>query len=195
MTVYQAGQHRPLEGGPSFSLAHRVARGIWAVTWLLLASWTPRQLHDWRRFMLRAFGARMGHLADVRGSARVWYPKHLTMGDRSMLAAGVICYNMAPIDIGSSTIVSQRAHLCAGTHDSESPGFELQVRPIAIGCNVWIAAEAFVGPGATVGDGAVLGARAVAFGRLEPWTVYVGNPARILRPRKMRSGGGRPPTD
>jgi putative colanic acid biosynthesis acetyltransferase WcaF len=46
-----------------------------------------------------------------------------------------------------------------------------------------VAAEAFVGPGVRVGEGAVLGARAVAFHDLDPWTVYAGNPAQIIRKR------------
>jgi len=36
----------------------------------------------------------------------------------------------------------------------------------------------------------VLGARAVAFRSLEPWSLYVGNPAKRLRARK-----GRPASD
>ena len=32
--------------------------------------------------------------------------------------------------------------------------------------------------------GAVLGARAVAFGELEPWTIYSGNPAKPIRRRR-----------
>jgi putative colanic acid biosynthesis acetyltransferase WcaF len=59
-------------------------------------------------------------------------------------------------------------------------------RPIEIGADVWIAAEAFVGPGVRIGDGAVLGARAAAFRDLQPWSVYSGNPAQNLRPRRIR---------
>ena len=62
--------------------------------------------------------------------------------------------------------------------------FQLRAAPIAVGAHAWIAAEAFVGPGVTVGEGAVLGARAVAFTDLEPWTVYIGNPAREIRKRR-----------
>ncbi|MBN1630065.1 MAG: putative colanic acid biosynthesis acetyltransferase [Thermoleophilia bacterium] len=153
------------------------------VTWFLLASWTPRQLRPWRRLLLRLFGARLGRAADVRASARVWYPRNLVMEERTMLGPRVDCYNMALVTVGAGTIVSQRAHLCGGTHDFESPGFPLTARPIAIGRDVWIGAEAFVGPGAVLGDGVVLGARAVAFGVLEPWTVYFGNPATPQRKR------------
>jgi len=103
-----------------------------------------------------------------------------------LIGPRVICYNMAPITVGRDSLVSQGAHLCAGSHDHESPGFQLVARPIEIGADVWIAAEAFVGPGVRIGDGAVLGARAAAFRDLQPWSVYSGNPAQNLRPRRIR---------
>lgn len=184
MTIIDAKVSKPLEGGPSFSLSNRLHRLVWGLTWILLASWTPAPMHRWRRALLTLFGAKMGDKTDVRGSARVWYPPHLTMEDRCMLAEGVNCYNMAPICIRSGTIVSQRAHLCAGGHDIDDPNFQLVAKPIVIGRNCWVAAEAFVGPGVSISDGAVLGARAVTFKDLEPGMVYVGNPAKAKRGRK-----------
>ena len=58
-------------------------------------------------------------------------------------------------------------------------------RPITIGEQAWVAAEAFVGPGVNVGCGAVLGARGVAVRNLEGWTVYAGNPARPVGKRSF----------
>lgn len=175
------------KGGPSFSLSNRVLRGTWNLTWLILASWTPPPFKPWRRFLLKLFGAKLGVGADVRGSARVWYPPHLHLEDHAVLAPRVTCYNMAPVHLGQGVIVSQGAHLCAGTHDITSPVFQLTTRPITIGAKAWIAAEAFVGPGVVVGEGAVLGARAVAFKSLEPWAVYAGNPAQRIKTRAMRN--------
>jgi putative colanic acid biosynthesis acetyltransferase WcaF len=94
---------------------------------------------------------------------------------------------MAQIVLGERAIVSQDATLCAGTHDVTDRHFQLQVRPIALGADAWVAAEAFVGPGVTLGEGAVLGARAVAFKDLDPWTIYVGNPCTALKPRTLRN--------
>jgi putative colanic acid biosynthesis acetyltransferase WcaF len=178
----------PLEGGPSFSLGNRVLRAVWNVSWALLASWTPPQMRFWRRFLLKLFGAHLGESSDVRGSARVWYPPHLHLADRALLAERVTCYNMAPISLGRAALVSQGAHLCAGTHDIASATFQLTARPIVIGAQAWIAAEAFVGPGVEVGEGAVLGARGVAFRSLDPWMVYGGNPAKPLKRRVLRDG-------
>ena len=125
--------------------------------------------------------------AAVAASTRVWLPRNLALGRNTTLGPDVDCYNMAPITIGDRTVISQRAVLCGGTHDIGDPTFQLIARPIVIGRDVWIAAEAFVGPGVTVGDGCVLGARGCAFSDLSPWTVYRGNPANPVKPRKWRT--------
>jgi len=184
VTILDARESAPSEGGPSFSLANRLTRVAWTLVWGIGASWTPRQLASWRRFLLRCFGARMEPGSDVRASARVWLPANLHLGPRAVIGPQVNVYSMGPIELGADVLVSQGAHLCAGTHDSDSPEFQLVARPIRIGARAWIAAEAFVGPGAQIGEGVVLGARAVAFGELAPWTVYSGNPARPIRPRR-----------
>lgn len=100
-----------------------------------------------------------------------------------MLADGVICYNVAKVTILKGALVSQRAHLCAATHDICDPDFKLQPRPIEIGRQCWIAAEAFIGPGVRVGEGTVLGARGAAFSDLEEWSVFRGNPASFVKSR------------
>jgi putative colanic acid biosynthesis acetyltransferase WcaF len=186
MSILSARDVMPREGGPSFSLSHRVFRLLWNTTWLLLASWTPPMLHAWRRNLLRLFGAKIDPTAVIYGSARIWFPPNLEMGPHACLGPRVNCYAMAKIRLEQYALVSQGAHLCAGSHDIDDAHFQLIARSITIGANAWIAAEAFVGPGVTVGEGAVLGARGVAFRDLPPWTVYVGNPARQIRRRNNR---------
>lgn len=176
--------YKSLNGGPSFSLNNRIIRFFWNLVWLIAASWTPPSFHRWRRFLLIVFGAKMGTPTDVRGSARVWYPPNLEMHNGALLAERVFCYNQAKIVIGSNSLVSQGAHLCAGTHDIQSPNFQLIAKEIFIGRNVWIAAEAFVGPGISIGDDSVLGARGVAFKNIPDNEVHVGNPAKMISIRR-----------
>jgi putative colanic acid biosynthesis acetyltransferase WcaF len=174
------------EGGASFPLRNRLYRAGWIVAWLLLVRWTPPPLRAWRRLVLRAVGAQVAPTANVYGSARIWSPANLAIGDHATIGPGAHIYSMGKVTIGRFAIVSQRAHLCAGTHDSEDPAFTLHTRPIVVGARAWVAAEAFVGPGVTVGEGAVLGARGCAFADLAPWTVYRGNPAAAIRARTIR---------
>lgn len=184
MTILDGKTSVPLRGGPSFSLSNRLYRALWTLVWALCGHWTPAPMRGWRRLLLRAFGARMGRGSDVRGRAVVWNPRNLVMGDYASIADGAHCYSMAEISLGAFVVVSQRSHLCTGSHDIDGPEMQLFAQPIRIGDHAWIAAEAFVGPGVTVGEGAVLGARGVAVRDLEAWTIYAGNPARRLRTRR-----------
>ncbi len=167
----------------SFTLGNKLVRVAWGTTWLLFGRFTPPPMWGWRRMLLRAFGARIGRGARVYGSTKVWLPSNLTLGNGALIGRRVNLYNQGTIRIGRHTVVSQDASLCASSHNVEDAGFPLVIRPIAIGDNVWIAAEAFVGPGVIVGDGAVLGARGVAMRPLEAWAYYAGNPAVRIKDR------------
>ncbi|RZM12735.1 MAG: putative colanic acid biosynthesis acetyltransferase, partial [Pedobacter sp.] len=173
----------PLRGGASFSFRHRALRFIWIFIWQTFGCWTPTPFHPWRRLLLQLFGAKIHHKAKIYPNVKIWYPPNLKMAEYSCLGPNVNCYSMAKITLDSFVIVSQGAHLCSGSHDVDDPKFQLFAKPIHLHGHSWIAAEAFVGPGVTVHEGAVLGARGVAFKDLTAWTIYVGSPAKPLRPR------------
>lgn len=173
----------PRFGGATFALRFRLQQLLWRLAWAVLASWTPPPLRGWRRFLLRCFGAQVHPTAVISASVRIWWPGHLVLGRHSSLGPGVICYNVAPITLEDFSSVSQRAHLCTGSHDIHDSRFPLISRPIVLERDAWVAAEAFVGPGVTVGEGAVLGARGVAARSLQPWTVYIGNPCKAVGSR------------
>lgn len=182
--ILAAVETNPREGGPSFSLRNRLFRAAWGVTWALLGSWTPAPFHGWRRALARCFGARIDPTAKIYPGVKIWHPGNLEMAAFATLGPCVNCYDMALIRLEPYALVSQGAHLCAGSHNIDDPSFQLFAKPITIGRNAWVAAEAFVGPGVTVGDGAVLGARSVAMKNLEVGWVHVGNPCRPIRQRK-----------
>lgn len=52
-----------------------------------------------------------------------------------------------------------------------------------IGNDVWIGTGATILPGVTVGDGAVIGAKAIVGSNVPPYSIAVGNPARVVRTR------------
>jgi putative colanic acid biosynthesis acetyltransferase WcaF len=173
---------------PSFSLNNRMVRAAWGVVWLLFFRPSLRPMHAWRRSLLRLFGARIGHNANVHADVRVWAPWQLTIGNRVGVANGVTLYNMAPMVIGDQCVISQGAHLCCGSHDIDSANFQLVARPINLADNVWICADAFVGPGVNVASGCVVGACAVVTRSIDqPWSVWAGNPAALKKYRRHGS--------
>lgn len=52
-----------------------------------------------------------------------------------------------------------------------------------IGNDVWIGQNAVILPGVNIGDGAIIGANSVVGSNVAPYTIVVGNPAKIIRKR------------
>ena len=55
--------------------------------------------------------------------------------------------------------------------------------PVRVGKNCWIGMGSIVLPGVQIGDGCVVGAGSVVTRDLQPYTLAVGNPARVIRER------------
>jgi len=165
-----------------YTWAEQARRVVWGLgQWFFRCS--PRPAFAWRRFVLRLFGATIGSHVHTYPSTRIYFPWNLTVGDWSALGEEAFIYNLGPVTLGAKVTISHRAQLCAGTHDYNQAHLPLLKPPIVIKDQVWICADAFVGPGVMVGEGAVVGARAVAMKNVEPWTVVAGNPARVVKTR------------
>ena len=155
----------------------QVGRVLWGIA-LPLFRLSPRPLWGWRRALLRAFGATVGANVHVYPTARIAMPWNLTLNEGCAVGDHAILYALGPITLGLRTVVSQYAHLCAGSHDWRDPTMPLTKPPITIGADVWVCADVFVGPGVTVGNGAILGARAVVVKDVASRSIVAGNPAR-----------------
>ncbi len=162
-----------------------VLRWIWAAVEASLFRWSPRPFHWFRAQLLRLFGATIARPDQVVifPTVRVTFPWKLALEPRSMLGPEVIVYNLATITLERGANVSQRAHLCAGSHDTTKWSMPLLVSPITIGRNAWVAAEVFVGPGVTIGELAIVGARSVVMGDLPARMICLGHPCRPVRAR------------
>ncbi|NVN98854.1 MAG: putative colanic acid biosynthesis acetyltransferase [Geobacteraceae bacterium] len=170
-----------------YSNREQILRVLWGFAKPLF-HFSPRIFFTWRSFLLRLFGARVGRSVHIYNSATVYMPWNLEIGDWSSVGEHAYIYNLGKISIGSRTTISQRAHLCAGTHDYTSPELPLLKPHIVIGNQAWICADAFVGPGVTIGEGAIIAARAVAVKNVPPWAIVAGNPAQFIKMRVLKTG-------
>lgn len=140
-------------------------------------------MHRWRVFLLKLFGARIEDGVHIYPKAIIWAPWNLTLKSQCGIANNAILYSQGEITIGRRAVVSQGAHLCAGTHDYEYPGFPLITKPIVIGDYAWVAAEAFIHPGVVIGEGCVIGARSVVGKDMPAWMICTGFPCKAVRER------------
>lgn len=157
-------------------------RVLWGVGKLVFR-FSPRPCFGFRRGLLRCFGAKIGTDVHIYPSAIIYFPWNLEVSDGSAIGEWTLVYNLGKVTIGSRTTISQRVHLCAGTHDYKKPDMPLIKPPILIGDEVWVCADAFVGPDVTVGDRAIVGAASVVMKDLSASVIYAGNPALKVKDR------------
>lgn len=169
-------------------LKNKSLRVLWQLAYCLFFKYTPNILFwEWRAFILRCFGAKIGKNCKIRPSAKIWAPWNLTLEDYVCIGPNATLYCVDKISLATKVCISQGAYLCTASHNISQQGQPLITAPITIAPFAWIAAEAFVNMGVTVGEGAVVGARAVLFKDVEPWTVVGGNPAKFIKKRVIEN--------
>jgi putative colanic acid biosynthesis acetyltransferase WcaF len=178
--------------------ASKLKELLWLVVSQMLFQLCPLKLSALKATVLRWFGASVGRGVVIKPEVKITFPWKLTLGDHVWLGEECWLLNLAPITIEDNACISQRAFLCTGNHNFNSPAFDLITKPIQVEPGAWIGANAFVGPGVTVGTHAVLTAGSVATKDLQPYGIYQGNPAvwvkeRVIadRGRKTEDGGRR----
>ncbi len=103
----------------------------------------------------------------------------IVIGSFTSMAGGLIFH-------GSSTHRSDTVSTFPFKERLNWPEFNATNRPgrkIIIGNDVYIGNHVTFLDGVIVGDGAVIGAGSVLRGEYEPYGVYIGNPARLIRKR------------
>ncbi len=173
-----------------------LVRGSWKMFRVKLISWY------WRYNF-----ARCGKRLVVFPKVRIEFPKNISAGDdvsvnvssylksenptaRLIIHDGVAIGGNVEIDwsgglvIGTRTVITTGASVHTHVHgaDGLDPWAKAQFKPLRIGRNVWIAAEAMILPQVSkIGDGAVVAARAVVTKDVPPRVVVAGNPARVIK--------------
>lgn len=87
------------------------------------------------------------------------------------------------LKIGNNVNISHYTVIQTLSHDPQSPDFAGVIGPVIIEDHVWIGTRALILPGITIGEGAVIGAGSVVTKSIPPYSIAVGNPARVIKER------------
>lgn len=169
----------------------------------LFTWWLPvSRCHGFKVALLRWAGAKIGTNVRIYSSASFMGIGGLEIGNDVHIGAQTLMISAegATIKLGDCVDIGPRVMILTGTHeinplrtpnphtmekhvwDGHAAGMGVS-RSVTIGCGVWLGAGAAVLPGCSVGEGAVIGAGSIVTRDIEPWTIAVGCPAKLIRKR------------
>ncbi len=93
---------------------------------------------------------------------------------------------IGPVSIGNHVMLAQNVVVSGLNHGYEDVTVSPKDQPVSrelitIGDRVWIGANSVITAGVTIGKHAVIGAGSVVSGDVPPYSVAVGNPARVVK--------------
>lgn len=137
-----------------------------------------------RRDFLRTFVAKLDEGAMINSPFYMEFANHLEMGVNSFINYDCIMLNNAMVKLGDNVLVGPKVSFYTAMHPIDAKQREqwlVYAKPITVEDNVWIGGSATILGGITIGKNAIVGAGAVVTKDVEPNTIVVGNPARVLR--------------
>lgn len=163
---------------------------FWQLMYHAFAKNLPLSYHCGFARRLRVFFARritlhIGKHANVEKGAM--FNAGVSVGNYSDL--GVRCQINGPVTIGDYVMMGPDCLIYTQNHKFDDLSIPMQqsgfseVRPVTIGNDVWIGGRVIILPGVTIGDGCIVGAGAVVSKDVPPYSIVVGNPARVVKSR------------
>lgn len=137
-----------------------------------------------RRDFLRTFVAKLDEGAMINSPFYMEFANHLEMGVNSFINYDCIMLNNAMVKLGDNVLVGPKVSFYTAIHPIDAKQREqwlVYAKPITVEDNVWIGGSATILGGVIIGKNAIVGAGAVVTKDVEPNTIVVGNPARVLR--------------
>lgn len=135
--------------------------------WPILQPIAPRKV---RAYLLRKIGCHVGKNVFIGEYVRmdIWHAELIYIDDYAHVTSGcrLLCHQR------------DLTGYCVGDNAAD---LKYRTGEIHIGKGVMLGMETMVMPGVTIGDGAIVGARSVVTKDIPPYTIAVGNPARVIK--------------
>jgi len=162
-------------------------RFLWYFTNVLFFINPLNPVSSLKVFLLRLFGAKVGKGVVIKPSVNIKYPWRLKIGDYAWIGENVWIDNLADVEIGAHSCLSQGAMLLCGNHNYKKQTFDLITGEITLEEGVWIGAKAVVTPGVYCKSHMVLSVNSVLTEKeTEAYMIYSGNPAKAVRKREIQ---------
>ena len=149
-----------------------------------------------------------GRRCGIESGVRILGDCRVTLGDRVIFRRGVVVGGSGQLVVGSGTVINEqviiaatelvtigsdcmlasRVYILDVDHVYENREIPIakqgyKSKPVIIGDDVWIGAQAVVLKGVKIGTGAIIAANSVVTSDVAPYTIVGGAPAKLIKVR------------
>lgn len=136
-----------------------------------------------RKFLLKLMGVKSGKCSYILRGLKLYRFGKLSIGNNSIINRDCLLDNRDHIIIGNNVSISHCVSIYTGGHDITTSYFEYFSKPVTINDHACIFPNVIIQPGSVVSEGCVVLSGAVVTGKLEPFSVYAGVPAKKIGSR------------
>ena len=146
---------------------------------------TPESWQPIRNSFVKKYIKKCGGGISIGRRCRIH--KNTSIGCNSGVGRG--CEFNNGVTIGDYVMMGPEALIYTQNHCTSNPDVPMrtqgmtQIMPVIIEDDVWIGARVCILPGVVIGKGSVIGACAVVSKSIPPYSVAVGNPAKVVKIR------------
>lgn len=141
-------------------------------------------IHHFRRFCYRLFGMKIGKGSAIHMMARVYDPRHITIGNDTIIGERAtldgrrqLPNSTGELIIGNHVDIASEVMIWTSQHDVRSTDFHAIETRVIIEDYVFIGPRVIILPGVTIGRGAVIAAGAVVTKDVKQGQIVAGTPA------------------
>lgn len=140
------------------------------------------QNHKIKVFLLRKIFIRnISNNVYIMKGVRWFNGANLYISENVFINVNSYLDDKAEIRIGKGTWIAHFVKIITATHIPET--MEETEKPVLIGNFCWIGANTTILPGVKIGDFSIIGAGSVVTRDIPPYSIAVGNPAKVIKKR------------
>lgn len=150
-------------------------------------------LHSTMRTFCESKFRHFGVGAEFRPGAYAIACSKISIGSRVIIRPGCMLFadpregESGTISLGDDVLLGSAVHIYVNNHDFRDPSVPVidqghcPPRPVVVERGAWVGAGAIILPGVSIGRNSVIGAGAIVTKDVPPFSVAVGNPARVIK--------------
>jgi acetyltransferase-like isoleucine patch superfamily enzyme len=120
----------------------------------------------------------IGEFCFIGEQTRIWSAKEITIGDRVLISHNVNIFDNDTHPVNPQARHEQFKQIIT---TGQPKSIDLRERPVIIADDVLVGCNSIILSGVVIGKGAIVGAGSVVTRDIPPYTIVVGNPAKVIR--------------